>query len=73
MEKIKRIYSDCNKRILEIVKDDDGSYLLHEFERKHDSEEEAIYEIRVLSNIGGRYRDLESAVQEARYILRSPQ
>jgi len=69
MEKIKRIHSDCDKRIIEIVRDSDGSYLLHEFARKYDSEEEVIYEIRVLSNLGGRYGDLDSAVNEAKYLL----
>ncbi len=72
MEKIKRIHSDCDKRIIEIVRDSDGSYLLHEFARKYDSEEEVTYEIRVLSNLGGRYGDFESAVKEAKYLLGLP-
>ena len=69
MEKIKRIHSDCEKRIIEIVRDDDGSYLLNEFVRKYDSEEEVTYEIRVLSNLGGRYGNLSSAVKEAKREL----
>lgn len=69
MEKIKRIHSDCEKRIIEVVRDSDGSYLLREFERKYDPEEEVTYEIRVHSNLSGRYGDLESAVQEAKYLL----
>lgn len=69
MEKIKRIHSDCDKRIIEIVRDSDGSYLLHEFARKYDSEEEVTYEIRVFSNLGGRYGDFDSAVSEAKNLL----
>ena len=72
MEKIKRIYSDCDERIIDIVKNSEGSYLLHEFARKYDSEEEVAYEIRVLSNLGGRYGDLESAVNEAKFLLDLP-
>jgi len=69
MEKVKRIYSDCDNRIIEIVKDNDGSYLLHEFARKYDAEEEVTYEIRVLSNLGGRYGYLSSAIEEAKRVL----
>lgn len=70
MGKVKRVYSDKNSRIIEIVKDNDNSYLLHEYVFKYDPEEEVNYEIRVDSNLGGRYGDLASAVKEAERILK---
>ena len=69
MEKIERIHSGCGKQIIEVVRDSDGSYLLHEYARKYDDEEEVTYEVRVLSSIGGRYGDFDSAVKEARCLL----
>jgi len=73
MEKIERIQSDCGKKIIEVVKDSNGSYLLHKFVRKYDSEEERTYEVREHPDPSGRFGDIESAVQEAKYLLGLPE
>jgi len=69
MEKIERIFSGCGKRIIEVVRDSDGSYLLHKFIRKYDSEEEKSYEIREFPDPAGRFGDFDSAVREAKDLL----
>ncbi len=69
MEKIERIHSGCGKQIIEVVRDSDGSYLLHKFVRKYDSEEEKTYEVRERPDPTGRFGDLDSAVKEAKYLL----
>ncbi|MBV1882729.1 MAG: hypothetical protein KUG82_13910 [Pseudomonadales bacterium] len=70
MEKIERVSSVCGMRIIEITRDGDGSYLLRKFVRKYDAEEEKLYEIREYPDPAGRFGDFESAIQEARDILR---
>ena len=69
MEKLERIFSDCGKRIIEVARDSDGSYLLLKFVRKYDSEEEKSYEIREYPDPTGRFGDFESAVKEAKDLL----
>jgi len=69
MEKIQRIQSSCGKQIIEVVRDSDGSYLLHKFVRKYDSEEEKAYEIRERPDPAGRFGDFESAAKEAKYLI----
>lgn len=70
MKKNERVFSDCGKRIIELVQDRDGSYLLQKFVRKYDSEEEKFYEVRELPDPSGRFGDFPSAVKEAKRMLR---
>lgn len=69
MEKLKRISSANGQRIIEVAQDNDGSYLLHKFVRKYDSEEDKSYEIREYPDPNGRFGDFDSAVKEAKSLL----
>ncbi len=69
MKKIERISSPCGKKAIEIVKNDNGSYSLLKFVCKYDLEEEVSYEIREYPDPSGMFGDLESAIQEAKYLL----
>lgn len=73
MEKLERVSSDCGKRIIEVVRDSGGTYLLHKFVRKYDPEEEKSYEIREFPDPTGRFGDFDSAVKEAKNILGIPE
>lgn len=73
MEIIERIVSSCGKRIIEVVRDSDGTFLLHKFVRKYDSEEEKSYEIRELPDPIGRFGDFDNAVKEAKNLLGIPE
>ncbi len=68
-EKNERIFSSSGEQIIEVVRDIDGSYMLHKFVRKYDTEEEKFYEVRELPNPTGRYGDFSSAVKEAKRVL----
>jgi hypothetical protein len=69
IEKSERIFSDSGEQVIEVVRDSDGSYVLHKFIRKYDSEEEKFYEVRELPDPTGRYHDVDSAVKEAKRLL----
>ncbi|WP_148707055.1 hypothetical protein [Marinobacter sp. F3R11] len=69
MEKLERISSADGRQIFEVVQDNDGSYLLHKFVRKYDSEEDKSYEIREYPDPTGRFGDFDSAVKEAKNLL----
>lgn len=71
METVKRLKSCENRKIIEIVRDNDGTFLLHEYESKYDTEEETTYEVRVHPDPGGRYASIEVAISEANRILSS--
>lgn len=66
IEKYERVFSDSGEQIIEVVRYSDGSYMLHKFVRKYDSEEEKFYEVRELPNPTGRYGDFTSAINEAK-------
>ena len=68
-EKNERIFFSSGEQIIEVVRDIDGSYMLHKFVRKYDTEEEKFYEVRELPNPTGRYGDFSSAVKEAKRVL----
>lgn len=69
IEKNERVFSDSGEQIIEIVQDSDGSYMLHKFVCKYDTEEEKFYEVRELPNPTGRYGDFSSAIKEAKRVL----
>lgn len=69
MEKLKRISSKNGARFIDIVKSDDGSFLLQKFVQKYDSEEERTYEVREFPDPVGRYGDLDAAITEAERLL----
>lgn len=64
-----RVVSNSGDRIIEVTRNNEGHYVLNEFARKYDPEEEVNYEIKVISNLSGRYDSLESAVNEAKRVL----
>lgn len=66
---VERVFSRSGEKIIEVVQDDDASYVLHKFVRKYDAEEEIFYEVREFPNPAGRYGDFSSAVEEAKRIL----
>lgn len=66
---IEQVTSDSGERIIEVMRDNDGSYILHKFIRKYDPEEETSYEIRAFPDPIGRYGDFDSAIKEAKYLL----
>jgi len=70
MEKVEQIHSACGKQVIEVMRDSDGSYILRKFVRKYDLEEEKSYEIRVLPDPVGRFGDFDSAVKEAKNLLK---
>ena len=69
MGELKRISSKCGNRFIDVVETEDGSYLLHKFARKYDSEEDKYYEIRELPDPGGRYGKLNAAISEGKRVL----
>lgn len=69
IKKNERVLSDSGEQIIEVVRDSDGSFMLHKFVRKYDPEEEKFYEVRELPNPAGRYGDFSSAVKEAKRVL----
>ncbi|MFA5448780.1 MAG: hypothetical protein WC233_10960 [Sphaerochaeta sp.] len=69
IEKNERVFSESGEKIIEVVRDSDGSYILHKFVRKYDSEEEKFYEVRELPNPTGKYGNFSSAVKEAKRVL----
>ncbi len=69
IEKNERVISGSGEQVIEIVRDGNGSYMLHKFVRKYDSEEEKFYEVRELPDPTGRYGDFSSAINEAKRVL----
>lgn len=69
IEKNERVFSNSGEQIIEVVRGSDGSYMLHKFVRKYDSEEEKFYEVRELPNPAGICGDFSSAVKEAKRVL----
>lgn len=70
MKKEEKIFSESGRKVIEIVQDRDGSYILHKYLIKYDEEEEKLYEIRELPNPEGKYQSFSSAVKEAKRILK---
>jgi len=71
MKKIERIASSDEKRFVDILQREDGSYSLQRFVQKYDSEEESEYEIRELPDPEGKFADLSTAIDEAKRLLKN--
>lgn len=71
MKTVDRLKSCKSGKIIDVVRDTDGTFLLHEYESKYDAEEETTYEVRVHPDPGGRYGSIEMAIAEANRILSS--
>ena len=71
MKKIERIASSDEKKFIEILQKEDGSYALQRFARKYDREEESEYEIRELPDPEGKFADLSTAIDEAKRLLKT--
>jgi len=69
MTRVERISSKSGQRFIDVMKHEDGSYLLHQFSCKYDSEEEKNYEVRELPDPSGRFGDFSAAVLEAQRIM----
>ena len=73
MKIVERVRSDCGTRIIEVLRDTDGAYLLRKFSRRYDREEEKEYEIRELPDPCGRFGDLSTAIRKAKsLVIKSP-
>jgi len=70
MEKLRRISSKSGKRFIDVVKAEDGSYLLQKYVEKYDPEEERTYKVRELPDPVSRFGDVSSAVSEAKRLLK---
>lgn len=68
-EIIEQIASDDERRFVEILKHEDGSYSLRRFVRRFDPDEDAHYVVRELPDPPSRFADLSSAKTEARRHL----
>jgi len=71
MKTVDRLKSCEGRKIIDIVRDADGTFLLHEYQSKYDAEEETTYEVRVHPDPGGRYGSIKMAIAEANRILLS--
>ena len=64
-----RIESKDGKRIVEILREKDGSFVLRKRLRKYDCEEDRWYEIGERPDPSGRFANREIAIAEAKAIL----
>jgi hypothetical protein len=71
---LQRIESEDAKRFIEILRSEDGTFVLRKYVKKYDREEERWYEVREKPDPQGRFADREMAIAEAKVILglRSP-
>ena len=69
MKKVKRVLSKSKRRFIDVIQAEEGSYLLHQFVRKYDAEEDKNYEIRELPDPVGKFGELEAAILEAKRIV----
>ncbi len=69
MTKVQRISSKSENRFIDVMEHEDGYYLLHQFIRKYDAEEDKYYEVRALPDPSGRFGDFSSAVLEAQRVM----
>ncbi|MEM9103699.1 MAG: hypothetical protein AAGB12_15425 [Pseudomonadota bacterium] len=69
MNEIERVSSESGNQFIDIVQADDGSYMLHQFVRKFDPEEEQYYVIRISPDPAGKFGDLTVAFSEAKKIM----
>jgi len=69
MEKIDRVVTDDGKKIIEILRDKDGTFVLHKYACQYDVEEETAYEVRIYPDPDGRFGCLDQAILEAKRIL----
>ena len=72
MQRRERVYSESGDRIIELVQDANGCYLLKKFIRLYDEEEEKHYVTRELPDPSSRFADRSSAVNEAQRLLKIP-
>jgi hypothetical protein len=70
MKTIEIIESTCKNKFIEVIQDENGIYHLKRYETKFDPEEEKLYTIAHLPHPRGRYDDLDSAVAEAKVLLK---
>ena len=70
MSALNRIESKDGKRIVEVLRDEDGTFVLRKRVRKYDRDEDRWYEIRERPDPSGRFADREAAVAEANALLR---
>lgn len=69
MKIIERICSDSGMQIVEVVQENDGSFMLRKFLRVYDPEEEKFYEVREFPDESSRFGELDVAVNEAKRLL----
>jgi len=67
---MKRISSVNKNRFIDVVKLDDGSFVLQKFVEKYDPEEDASYVVRELPDPTGRFGELGLAVDEAERLVK---
>ena len=69
MQNVARLQSDDGQTVIEIIRDDDGTFIFNKYIKQYDPEEETYYEMRVRPNPGGRYANHDIAIKEAQAIL----
>jgi len=69
MSVLNRIESKDGKRIIEVLREEDGTFVLRKRVRKYDHEEGRWYEIGVRPDPSGRFADHEIAIAEAKALL----
>lgn len=69
MTTVERIESEDGKRVIEVVREDDGVFVLRKRVKKYDCEEERWYEISERPDPSSRFDDREIAIAEAKALL----
>ncbi len=69
--KIEKIISHDGNKAIQVTENSVGSFELHLFHKKYDSEEDVTYEVRVTPNPSGLFGNLEEALDEAKRIISS--
>ena len=66
---VERISSGDGNEYIEIVKEDDGMYLLRKYAQMYDTEEETAYTVEVLPKPASRFASLDLARNESKRLL----
>ena len=69
MISLKHVLSKSRNRFIDVIKSEDGSYMLQQYVIKYDPEEDLSYKVRELPRPTGKYGDLESAINEAERLM----
>lgn len=69
MSTLQRIESEDGKQSIEILRSEDGTFVLRKHVKRYDREEELWYEVREKPDPHGRFADREMAIAEAKVIL----